>query len=353
MREDPQIVRRFCEYLQRLRAIDGLIAPISIPAATRSVSVCCQPRCRISIHGIGSDRVGAEIARALDGHSRRRLASAVHQAPSMTIRQYAIPPLLTPSEEQDLLRRYQETRDPKIEARLVGAHMRLVIKIARDFSASAQDLPDLIQEGNLGLVRAVRKFDPARGVKLSVYAAWWIRAYQLRFLVENHRLVKIGTTAAQRKLFFKLRETERHLGRDGRPASAGELAAALGVDEHEVVQMRERLGARDLSLDSPFKSEGRQTLLDRLPADHRPDLMQEEAEIDGIVRREASRFHRSLSGRERALFDARWQNDDQSSLEQVGRQFGVSRERARQIERRMLDRLRDQLAEKLGTSLAS
>src|ERR1051325_10151345 len=197
-------------------------------------------------------------------------------------------PLLTPEEERDLATRLVEHGDTQAARKLIEANLRLVVKIAYEYRRAHKNLLDLVQEGNIGLIQAVSKFDPYRGVKLSSYAAFWIRAYILKFVLNNWRLVKIGTTQAQRKLFFNLRKEREKLEQLGFQPTAALLAEKLDVPEKEVVEMERRLAAPEASLDAPLGSggedEGTRTRLDYIPSDEdRPDkavAQNEFAQID-------------------------------------------------------------------------
>src|SRR5262249_14824850 len=173
-------------------------------------------------------------------------------------------PLLTREQEHELAVRYRETGDLNAAYRLVAANLRLVVKLAHEYHRNPLSLLDLIQEGNIGLMQAVKKYDPERGVKLSSYAAWWIRAYILRYIMDNWKLVKLGTTEAQRKLFFKLRQEQERLIAQGFEPNPKLLAERLNVTEQDVVEMDQRLGHDELSLDAPLTREGPATRADRL-----------------------------------------------------------------------------------------
>ena len=175
-------------------------------------------------------------------------------------------PLLSREEEMELGRRWRDQKDRMAAYRLVVSNLRLVVKIAFEYQRAYANLLDLIQEGNLGLMQAVKKFDPYRYVKLSSYASWWIRAYILKFILDNWSLVKIGTTQAQRKLFFRLRKEKGRLEAMGIDPGPKLLAGALDVRKEEVTQMEQRLEGRDLSLNAPLQEDTRQTYLDMLPA---------------------------------------------------------------------------------------
>ena len=172
--------------------------------------------------------------------------------------------LLTREEEHELAVRYREAGDVDAAYRLVTANLRLVVKIAHEYHRTAFQLLDLIQEGNVGLMHAVKKFDPYRGVKLSSYAAWWIRAYILRYVMENWRIVKLGTTQAQRKLFFNLRKERDKLAAQGFDPTPKLLAERLDVTERDVTEMEQRLSQDDFSLDVPISEDNRSSRADRL-----------------------------------------------------------------------------------------
>ena len=265
-------------------------------------------------------------------------------------------PLLTPEEEHALATRLVEHGDSKAARRLIEANLRLVVKIAYEYRRAHKNLLDLVQEGNIGLIQAVSKFDPYRGVKLSSYAAFWIRAYILKFILNNWRLVKIGTTQAQRKLFFNLRKEREKLEQLGFQPTAALLAEKLDVPEKEVVEMERRLAAPEASLDAPIGSssddDGTRTRLDYLPSDDvRPDRAVAQSEFSELLRGKLESFARTLEGREQTIFRERWLTDEPLTLQEIGDRYQVSRERARQLEKRMLDRLKKYLEAELGTSV--
>jgi RNA polymerase sigma-32 factor len=252
-------------------------------------------------------------------------------------------PLLDPSEERELAEKYTATGDVQAAARLVTSNLRLVVKIAFEYRRAYRNIMDLIQEGNIGLMHAVKKFDPTRGVKLSSYAAWWIRAYILRFILNNWRLVKLGTTQAQRKLFFNLNKERSRLQAMGIDPTTTVLAERIGVTEKEVVEMDRRLQADDVSLDADvFDADGRPlTRMDML-ADKRdlPDKMISEAYFDDALRERLKEFAEPLTDKEEFIFQNRLTVESPMTLQEIGDVFGVSRERVRQIEKRLLERLR-------------
>jgi len=265
-------------------------------------------------------------------------------------------PLLTPEEEKDLAVRLVEHGDTAAARRLIEANLRLVVKIAYEYRRAHKNLLDLVQEGNIGLIQAVGKFDPYRGVKLSSYAAFWIRAYILKFILNNWRLVKIGTTQAQRKLFFNLRKEREKLEQLGFQATTALLAEKLDVTEKEVIEMERRLAAPEASLDQPLGSgdgdEGARTRLDYLPSDEgRPDQVVAQNEFASLLREKLEAFANTLQGREQTIFRERWLTDEPLTLQEIGDRYSVSRERARQLEKRMLDRLKKFLEAEMGTAV--
>jgi RNA polymerase sigma-32 factor len=264
-------------------------------------------------------------------------------------------PLLTPEEEKELAIRLVEHGDTAAARKLIEANLRLVVKIAYEYRRAHKNLLDLVQEGNIGLIQAVSKFDPYRGVKLSSYAAFWIRAYILKFILNNWRLVKIGTTQAQRKLFFNLRKEREKLEQLGFTPTTALLAEKLDVPEKEVIEMERRLAAPEASLDAPMGSgddEGTRTRLDYLPDDDlRPDRVVAQSEFSELLGDKLEKFAQTLQGREQTIFRERWLTDEPLTLQEIGDRYNVSRERARQLEKRMLDRLKKYLESEMGTAV--
>lgn len=264
-------------------------------------------------------------------------------------------PLLTPEEEHSLAVRLVEHGDTAAARKMIEANLRLVVKIAYEYRRAHRNLLDLVQEGNIGLIQAVGKFDPYRGVKLSSYAAFWIRAYILKFILNNWRLVKIGTTQAQRKLFFNLRKEREKLEQLGFTPTSALLAEKLDVSEKEVIEMERRLAAPEASLDAPLgggDDDGTRTRLDYLPDDgDRPDRAVAQSEFSQLLRGKLETFAKTLEGREQTIFRERWLTDEPLTLQEIGDRYQVSRERARQLEKRMLDRLKKYLEAELGTAV--
>jgi RNA polymerase sigma-32 factor len=259
--------------------------------------------------------------------------------------------LLTSEEQHDLAVRYHEEGDVDAARQLITANLRLVVKIAYDYRRAYRNLLDLVQEGNIGLMQAVKKYDPYRGVKLSSYAAWWIRAYILRFVLNNWRLVKVGTTQAQRKLFFNLQKEKARLAAMGVEATPERIAERLDVTPKEVASMDRRLSGGEVSLDAPVgSSEGRPvSRVDLLPGrgSSIDDVLASE-QIDDRLREKIHEFGSRLKDKEKKIFDERLLAEDPRTLQELGTEFGVSRERVRQIEKRLLQKLRNYLSDELG-----
>jgi RNA polymerase sigma-32 factor len=222
----------------------------------------------------------------------------------------------------------------------VVSNLRLVVKIAFEYQRAYTNLLDLVQEGNLGLMQAVKKFDPYREVKLSSYASWWIRAYILKFIIDNWSMVKIGTTQAQRKLFFRLRKEKGRLEALGFDPGPKLLAGALDVRKEEVIEMSQRLEGRDLSLNLPLEEDTRQTYLDMLPAGEALEEKVADVQFNEVFSQKIEEFSRTLKGKEVFLLKHRLMADDPLTLQTAGDQLHISRERARQIEKRVLDKLK-------------
>jgi RNA polymerase sigma-32 factor len=259
-------------------------------------------------------------------------------------------PLLTRKEEDELTRRYFEDPSGNVDAayRLVTANLRLVVKIAYQYRRAAFNILDLIQEGNIGLMQAVKKFDPTRGIRLSSYAAYWIRAYILRFIMDNFRLVKLGTTEAQRKLFFNLKKEQEKLAREGISPEPRLLAERLQVPEKDVVEMQGRMGNEELSLDTPVSDDTRKTQLDRLEA-HTRDAEEQLAdrEVQDQFHRKLQAFAKGLKDKEKVIFEKRLLSEQPLTLQEIGDKYGLTRERVRQLEAQLTSKLRAYMAKEL------
>ena len=252
-------------------------------------------------------------------------------------------PLLSRDQEQELARQYQATRDVKYAHQLVNANLRFVVKIAHDFRGYNVPLLDLIQEGNIGLMMAIRKFDPMKGCRLVSYGVWWIRAYMGAYSLRSWSLVRVGTTQAQRKLFFSLRAA-RHRAEatagPGQVVATADLAHQLSVKEAELADMDARLAGQDISLDARIGDDGRQAPIDRLPsALPGPEETVAGEETAHLVRCSVRKLAPVISVKQRYVLEHRVLSDRDRTLKDVGDCLDVSRERVRQIEGALLGRL--------------
>jgi RNA polymerase sigma-32 factor len=258
--------------------------------------------------------------------------------------------LLTPEEEKTLSTSFHETGDQEAGSRLITSNLRLVIKIALEFQKYwMKNLLDLIQEGNIGLMHAIKKFDPYRGIKLSYYASFWIKAYILKFIMDNWKLVKIGTTQSQRKLFYNLKREKEKLRALGFEPGPKLLADALNVREEEVIEMDQRLGGWELSLDAPLKEGSDEYHKNFLPTtEPQVEEVLAQAELKGIFRQKLSEFRRELNDKELDILDLRLLAEKPLTLQEIGARHHISRERVRQIEDRLIKRLRQFLKSEIA-----
>ena len=252
--------------------------------------------------------------------------------------------LLDRNEESALARRYRQDGDLAAAHRLICGNLRFVVKVANEYRSYGMKMLDLIQEGNIGLMMAVKKFDPDRGIRLISYAVWWIRAYIQNYIVKTWSLVKIGTTQAQKKLFFKLKQTQATLLRLTGRENAEEIAQTLDVRNAEVEEMSRRLASRDSSLDVELIEGENFTLMDML-ADDSPDqetrLIEDEQRLK--LTSEVRRAFDRLNDRERKIIQQRILDESPRTLQELADDFGISRERVRQLEANALGKLRGTL----------
>jgi RNA polymerase sigma-32 factor len=253
-------------------------------------------------------------------------------------------PLLSPEDEYMFAKRWKEHEDPEAARRMVTSHLRLVAKIAMGYRGYGLPVSEIVSEGNVGLMQAVKRFDPDRGFRLATYAMWWIRASIQEYVLRSWSMVKMGTTAAQKKLFFNLRKAKNNIGAieegDLTPAHTATLADQLGVTQTEVTDMNRRLSGGDASLNAPLRSESESEWQDWL-ADETVDQETRLAEREEMGDRHDLLVNamKDLTDRERDIIEARRLRDEPSTLEELSQKYGVSRERVRQIEVRAFEKL--------------
>ena len=277
---------------------------------------------------------GVEPVDALSAY----MAQLAHHAP------------ISREEEQVLARRWVESGDVDAARQLVLSNLRLVVKIAMEYRRAWVNVLDLIQDGNLGLLEAVQRFDPTKGVKLSTYAAYWIRAYILKYILDNFRIIRLGTTRAQRKLFFRLNKEKRELERQGFEVTPQLLAERLEVDEAEVVDMDLRLSRSDQSMNAPIRrDEGDGAEFGDFVTGALPSAEENVAdrELRRVFMERVGAFRETLGERDRQVLEERILADEPKTLAELGEEFDVSRERVRQLEARIMKRLRDYMQQEL------
>ncbi len=253
-------------------------------------------------------------------------------------------PLLSAQDEYMFAKRWQEHEDPEAARHLVTSHLRLVAKIAMGYRGYGLPVSEIVSEGNVGLMQAVKRFEPDKGFRLATYAMWWIRAAIQEYVLRSWSMVKLGTTAAQKKLFFNLRKAKNHVGAieegDLTPEHVATLTDRLGVTERELTEMNRRLSGGDSSLNAPLRSEGESEWQDWL-ADDAPDQETRLAEREEMGDRHnlLEKAMGELTEREQEIIRARRLRDEPSTLEDLSQKFGISRERVRQIEVRAFEKL--------------
>jgi RNA polymerase sigma-32 factor len=257
-------------------------------------------------------------------------------------------PLLSREEEHRLAVEYKEYGNIEAAYTLVTSNLRLVVMIAREYQKAFKNLLDLIQEGNMGLMEAVKNFDPYRGVRFPSYAVWWIRAYMIRYIMNDWRMVKIGTTQAQRKLFFNLQKEKEKIEAEGLTPGPKLLAQRLNVKEDEVVEMEQRLAHRDLSVDVPVGEGDEATMLNFLPDEKQsPEEQFAEAQYRQVLSEKMESFAKTLKDKELVIYRERLMNEEPLTLREIGEKYGISRERVRQIEERVKKKLKAYLSKEL------
>ncbi len=252
-------------------------------------------------------------------------------------------------EEHQLAVAFRDLDDLDAAQKLVLGNLRQVVHLAFQYKKTPISILDLIQEGNLGLMAAVKKFDPERGVRLATYAAWWIKAYMLRYIMANWKMVKIGTTTDQRKLFFNLVKEQHRLEAEGYDVGPKLLAEKLDVKEQSVVEMQQTLTQWDQSLDAPAGGEdSTMTHGDLLPAEGKAtDEALAQKQLRDLINKHLREFGKDLEGRELEIFTDRLTAEEPITLQQIATRHGVSRERIRQNEKRLLGRIKAYLSERV------
>lgn len=262
------------------------------------------------------------------------------------IRRY---PLLTKEEEYELAVKYKETGDREAAQKLVTSNLRFVVKIAMEYSKFGAKMIDLIQEGNMGLMQAVKDFNPYKGVRLITYAVWWIRGHIQEFLMRHYSMVRIGTTHNQRKLFYELQRSRAQLEQMGMEAGLMQISGRLGIPEEEVKEMSERVLNRDVSFDKPATAtDGRTTMHDMTSDDSIidvEDVLSKNEEIN-ILNSNIEKIRPELNEREIVMLDKRILADEPMTLQEIGDQYGITREAARQMEARLIQKIKKQMLEK-------
>lgn len=268
---------------------------------------------------------------------------------SLYIKEISNYPVLSPEEERSLAIKYYETKDIEAAKKLVTSNLRFVVKVAYEYLSYGMSLLDLIQEGNLGLMMAVKKFDPYKNYRLISYAIWWIRAYIQNYIMNNYSLVKVGTTQNQRKLFYTLPKVKKELmlKNQDMEQTKEEIAKMLDVTPLEIDEMELRLSSRDFSLEyAGLDGEEKRTLLEKIP-DTRPDfteLLEEEDEARHQKELISNALNK-LSEKEKFVIENRILKDEPLTLQAVGEQLGITRERVRQIEESALKKLKKYIVE--------
>jgi RNA polymerase sigma-32 factor len=259
-------------------------------------------------------------------------------------------PLLTAEEEFELAVKYRKYNDIEAAHKLITSNLRFVVKMAFEYKAYGVKLLDLIQEGNIGLMMAVKKFDPDKGYRFISYAVWWIRAYIQNFVIKTWSLVKIGTTQAQKKLFYKIGKVRKVLESDGVMDKKYEiLAKDLDVAKEDIIEMEQRMSARDLSLDNPFDDDHELTHLNLL---QETSMNQEESlaheQEKKVMEQEVSNAMKHLNDKEKYVIQNRVMSDSPLTLQEIGNHLKLSRERVRQIESEALKKLKRDLGPRMS-----
>lgn len=266
-------------------------------------------------------------------------------APASPLQRYvaeiAAHPILSGERERELAARYRETGDIDAARQLVASNLRFVVKVAGEYKNYGVNMMDIIQEGNLGLMHAVKRFDPTKGYRLISYAVWWIKAYIRKHVMDTWSLVRVGTGREQRKLFYNMRTADGKITRGGGEATEGGIAKEVGVSEKSVSEMKQILGGRDLSLNSPVKDGAGAAHMDFLAdSSEGTEAVFERAQMEDMVKSRMANALKKLGEKETYIVRNRFLSDSPKTLESIGGKFGLSRERVRQIEKTALQKLK-------------
>jgi RNA polymerase sigma-32 factor len=291
----------------------------------------------------GPTKMDADSA---DQPAQRAAVDTTAVVPVTALQQYLAEvrrhPYLTKEEELRLFDEYHTHGNREAAVKLIMANLRVSVAIASEYLHTGADHMDLIQEGNVGLMQAIKKFDPSKNVRFYAYAAWWSRAYILRYLLNTYRLVKIGTTQDQRKLFYNLKKEKAKLERQGFAPDTKLLADRLNVRERDVVEMDQRLGNWELSLDQPIGEEQDGTLLDVLPSQQvGADEQIAQHQLQTLFRAKLAEFVKTLDERDEDILRNRLLSETPLTLDDLGEKYGITKERTRQLEARIIKRIRD------------
>ncbi len=256
-------------------------------------------------------------------------------------------PLLSREDELEYAKKYHETKDPKLAQILVTSNLRFVVKVAAEYSKFGARMIDLVQEGNMGLMHAVRDFNPYKGVRLITYAVWWIRGYIMEYLMKQYSLVKIGTTQNQKKLFYQLQKEKEALEALGDSPNLALISSRLGIPEDEVKDMAGRLSGRDVSLNAPLDDESKTSLMDMQSEDRElPDVSLAKKEEVGHLTEAIEAIRDQLNEKEKIILEERLLSDEPLTLQEIGEKYKITREAVRQAEARLMKKIKDEFLKK-------
>lgn len=280
----------------------------------------------------------APVERALEPSSKDPLLTYLAE-----IRKY---PLLSREEELSVAKRYFETKDPKAAQILVQSNLRFVVKVAAEYSKFGNRMIDLIQEGNVGLMHAVKEYNPYKGARLITYAVWWIRGYIQEYLMKQYSVVRIGTTQNQRKLFYQLQKEIRNLEQLGKSSNSKELSERLGIPEEEVQIMTQRMSGRDVSLDKPLDEDSSFSLGDLQKQSTEETLEETLARNEQleILKEKIEELRPLLNDKEKIILEERLLNDEPLTLQEIGSKYGITREAVRQAEARLMKKIKERMS---------